>query len=70
MTCMGPERNPEREEAIFLDVLEYLREKHGLLNTPRELIVFPKMQESRDAVIQELREAVAEVDFQDSCEGF
>lgn len=70
MPCMGPERNPEREEAIFLDVLEYLREKHGLLNTPRELIVFPKMQESRDAVIQKLREAVGEVVWQDSCEGF
>lgn len=70
MPCMCPSRNPEREEAIFLDVLEYLREKHGLLNTPRELIVFPKMQESRDSAIAKLREAVAEIVFQDACEGF
>lgn len=70
MSCMGPERNPEREEAIFLDVLAYVQEQCGLLVTPRELIDFPKLKESRDAAIEKLREAVGEIVWQDDCEGF
>ena len=70
MPCMGPERDSVRELEIFIDVLGYLREKHGLLNTPRELIVLPNLQKSRDEVLQKLRDVIGEVDWQDSCEGF
>jgi len=70
MPCMGPSKPTDEEvDRVFASVVESLRNEHKLLTTP-ESSLLPPMQSHREQALSRLREAIAEVMWQEACESF
>ena len=71
MPCMGPSKEAAYAEGqvVYEDVLKYLQTKHHLLSTEYDC-GFPNLLKSRAIVLDQLKEAVQEVVWQDHCESF
>jgi len=70
MPCMGPAPPTDAQvNDVFEEVLELLQTKHKMLMRPNEDMV-KGLRENRAKVLEQLREAIAEVMWQENMETF